>query len=431
MVNFTGKIFLSYSWNDFEVANQLDNYFMQLGIKLIRDIRDVEYRQNLKEFIKSIRSCDFVIMLISDSYLRSFNCMTEVIEAIKEVSYSQKIIHVILGNLDINSPKSRINYTNFWKESSDQFEESLKILNESTKLPHIEDLRKYRKIEFEIGSFLQEVSNFKYLTFKQLKEQNFIPILEIVDKQNISSYKAIINNLKIKDNTKRKNNLNSIKIILPDWPNISFMLGTFELVKGNYFDSLKYFDEALRLNKEFIAALINKSHALNQLGLFNEAIDCNNIVLSIDDKVVDAYYNKGVNYLAIGNFEKANEDLSHAINLNPKDHEAYNNRGLSFIKLKLFEDSIKDFNRAIDIFPQKASAYNNRGIAYRKLELPYNALRDYSHAIRLNSNYADAYFNRGLLKLVLNDLENAKMDLIKASELGNSKALEIYSQFIK
>ena len=56
--------FLSYNWNNSIIADQIDEWFSENNIKLQRDIRDLEYKQSIKEFMKTIRDAEFVIMII-------------------------------------------------------------------------------------------------------------------------------------------------------------------------------------------------------------------------------------------------------------------------------------------------------------------------------------------------------------------------------
>lgn len=46
---------------------------------------------NIVEFMKEIKQVDFVITLISDSYLKSKNCMFEVFQLISNDNYKDRI----------------------------------------------------------------------------------------------------------------------------------------------------------------------------------------------------------------------------------------------------------------------------------------------------------------------------------------------------
>src|SRR5207249_7955720 len=59
-------IFISYSWKNKDIADEIDNRFKSVGITMRRDIRDAGYRKSIKEFMQQIRETDFVLMIISE-----------------------------------------------------------------------------------------------------------------------------------------------------------------------------------------------------------------------------------------------------------------------------------------------------------------------------------------------------------------------------
>jgi tetratricopeptide (TPR) repeat protein len=54
---------------------------------------------------------------------------------------------------------------------------------------------------------------------------------------------------------------------------------------------------------------------------------------------------------------------------------------------------------------------------------------DYTRAIEINPEYAAAYYNRGSVKIVLGQKDSARMDLIKAGELGIPMAYEAIKRY--
>ena len=80
-------VFLSYCQKDSDVADLVEEKFQPIvdgKVKISRDIRDVKYHESFKNFMQSIETHDFVIMLISDHYLKSRNCMFEVMEVVNQ-----------------------------------------------------------------------------------------------------------------------------------------------------------------------------------------------------------------------------------------------------------------------------------------------------------------------------------------------------------
>src|SRR5665647_915393 len=110
------KIFLSYSWNNSKTAESLEIFFQTKNIVLERDVRDLEYRQSIKEFMKKVRKSDYCLVVISESYLKSTNCMYEVTEFIKDENYIHRILPLVQNDADIFRVEGRNKYIKFWQD---------------------------------------------------------------------------------------------------------------------------------------------------------------------------------------------------------------------------------------------------------------------------------------------------------------------------
>src|SRR5512139_972145 len=94
------EVFLSYAWGDAseEFANRLDQAFQQKGISIIRDKRDLGYKGMIKEFMERIGQGKCVIAVISDKYLKSPNCMFELLHVVENGNFYDRIFPIILGD---------------------------------------------------------------------------------------------------------------------------------------------------------------------------------------------------------------------------------------------------------------------------------------------------------------------------------------------
>ena len=80
--SYEHSVFISYAWGDEreEIVNKIDQALQNKGLKIIRDKRDLEYKGSINEFMERIGRGDCVIVVVSDKYLRSPNCMYELVE---------------------------------------------------------------------------------------------------------------------------------------------------------------------------------------------------------------------------------------------------------------------------------------------------------------------------------------------------------------
>ncbi len=112
----TARLFLSYSWNDSELADKIDDELSSYGFDVKRDIRDIGSWTSIKEFMSSIRDQDYAVIIISSNYLKSPNCMYEVMEFLKDSQYKNKILSFVTTDADIYNPISRANYIKYWSK---------------------------------------------------------------------------------------------------------------------------------------------------------------------------------------------------------------------------------------------------------------------------------------------------------------------------
>lgn len=108
------KIFLSYCWHDHEAVNRLDNALVRFGIQITRDIRDLDYDANIHHFMDSISTYDKIILYVSDSYLRSVNCMYEVSQALKA---PEKIVVIVHQGAKIFNQSDKEDIVNYWENA--------------------------------------------------------------------------------------------------------------------------------------------------------------------------------------------------------------------------------------------------------------------------------------------------------------------------
>lgn len=108
------EVFLSYCWSDDIVANEIYDYLKSnIDIELHRDKIDIGTWGCIKEYMQSIPQMDYIILLISDSYLKSANCMYEVLEVLRYRNYRNKIFPAVI-NTSIYNPITRANYVKYW-----------------------------------------------------------------------------------------------------------------------------------------------------------------------------------------------------------------------------------------------------------------------------------------------------------------------------
>lgn len=205
------KIFISYCWADKDVVDLIDKDFQELyGITFTRDERDLKFKQSIRSFMQGLSEHDYVIMVISDSYIKSDNCLYEVMEVMRDRRYRDKIYCVILNENDkkyyseeaiknlnrkentvecnIYNPVGRVNYNKYWNYKKKELSQLIKELDdELSRIEPLMDLRRIDDIVKNIGEFLNTVSDMKNESVEELKKTNY--------KEFLNSMKIDLSNL--------------------------------------------------------------------------------------------------------------------------------------------------------------------------------------------------------------------------------------------
>ncbi len=183
--NKESKIFLSYNHNNKETADRVNSFFISKGIQLTRDEKDAAAYSDLEKFMDTIRDHDYVILLISDAYLKSVNCMYEVIQFIQERNYIDRTFPIIIDNeATLFDSSSHIKYIHFWQEKYKIFGDKIKSLEYTGTSYLHKELDKIDKILSNIGEFLNKISKLKCIPLEKLENTKYKAILDKISKNS-------------------------------------------------------------------------------------------------------------------------------------------------------------------------------------------------------------------------------------------------------
>lgn len=191
------KLFLSYCSQDQCIADIVEKTLItetNNNIDISRYTR-LPYHESFKKFMNSIQEHDFVLCIVSDSYLKSQACMYEVGEIIKDHNYSQKLLFVVLGENDYkfypdsdkklvvaniyNDEIKKLEYVSFWKKKYDALEDKIRSLNDPEATNHsTKNLNEIGRIyRNDISEFLDFLSEYNGKSFGELYSNKFFDII--------------------------------------------------------------------------------------------------------------------------------------------------------------------------------------------------------------------------------------------------------------
>lgn len=150
--------FISYCRKDSKIADMIDCYFKDYNVTIKRDIRDINNWESIKQFMKSIRDQDYVILVITADYLRSPNCMYEVLEIMKDRNFEKRIFPIVIER-KIYDPVGRIEFIKYWDRKCKEIEDEIKSIPLSCSEEVIHELKKYTKINLSINEFMTLIAD--------------------------------------------------------------------------------------------------------------------------------------------------------------------------------------------------------------------------------------------------------------------------------
>ncbi len=166
MENYEQAVFISYAWGGEreELVNQIDQALQKRGLKIIRDKRELGYKGSITEFMERIGRGNCVIVVISDKYLRSPNCMFELVEIAERKQFYDRIFPVVLADANLYDPIKRIEYVKYWEQKRTDLAQAIKTLDPANLQGLREDMDLYDRIRDKVSGLTSILKDLNTLT---------------------------------------------------------------------------------------------------------------------------------------------------------------------------------------------------------------------------------------------------------------------------
>ncbi|MEW6401001.1 MAG: toll/interleukin-1 receptor domain-containing protein [Chloroflexota bacterium] len=186
METYENEIFISYAWGEEreEIVNQIDKSLQERGYKVVRDKRDLGYKGFIRQFMERIGRGNCVIVVVSDKYLKSDNCMYELVEIAENKQFADRIFPVVLSDAEIYDPAKRIEYVRYWEAKKVELNEKMMSLSDLANLKGItEELDNYDRFRDEISGLVSTLKDMNTLTPQMHRDSNFTALFEAIEKR--------------------------------------------------------------------------------------------------------------------------------------------------------------------------------------------------------------------------------------------------------
>ncbi|MFN6569508.1 COR domain-containing protein [Dendronalium sp. ChiSLP03b] len=182
------EVFISYTWRDEQskpLVAKIEQAFQAKDIKIIRDINAIGYKERFKEFMQRLSRGTCVILVISDQYLKSENCMYELVEIAKDKEFYKRIFPIILADANIFKAIERIKYVKYWEEQIKELDKAIKEVSADNLQGIREDIDQYREIRNTIAKLIDLLRDMNTQTEDIHSESEFERLVNaIADRLN-------------------------------------------------------------------------------------------------------------------------------------------------------------------------------------------------------------------------------------------------------
>lgn len=178
------EVFISYAWggDNEDFVNRLDIALQANEITIVRDKRDLAYKGLIKEFMKRIGHGKCVILAISDKYLKSRNCMFELLEISKNGQFYERVFPIILPDAKIYDPADRVDYVIHWDNEIQRLDSKLRMLASSANLAHLQQsVTEYTEFRSTIDLLTYMLQNMNTLTPDIHSQSDFEALFEAIE----------------------------------------------------------------------------------------------------------------------------------------------------------------------------------------------------------------------------------------------------------
>jgi tetratricopeptide (TPR) repeat protein len=371
------SLFISYSWSDSSLVDKVELAFNHTDLKIKRDIRDIEYNSSIRGYMSQIRETDFALIVISDKFIKSANCMYEVLEILKEKNYKNKIVPVLVDGTKVFKPSDRLRYIKYWSKEYLKLERKLKTLNVTDTLNLYEELKLIEKIRITIDEFLAYISDNNILKFSDLHSKNFTPILNYIGVSDKALLNRILALSKISDLSEIDIELEKIHSEHPNNAEVYFAKASYAFKENKIAKSSFFYQKAIEIDPTSSASYYNLAFNvevyekdLNKAReLYDKAIVLDNTNIWAMNNLASLYANE------LQNPDKANELYIRALGINPNSSMLHFNYALLLHRTyKKIDEARRRYEYVTVIDPSLAHARYNLGL------LLWEELGEYSQA---------------------------------------------------
>lgn len=185
MSTYENKIYISYAWKgeSENLVNKIDESLQKRGVIIVRDKRDLGYKGSIKEFMEQIGKGLCVIVVISDKYLKSPNCMFELVEIAENKQFHTRIFPIVLSDANIYDPIQRLEYVKYWEDQRQKLADAMRTVDPANLHGIRDDIDNYTRFRAEISELVSTLKDMNTLTPEMHKDSDFNGLFTAIERR--------------------------------------------------------------------------------------------------------------------------------------------------------------------------------------------------------------------------------------------------------
>jgi tetratricopeptide (TPR) repeat protein len=203
----------------------------------------------------------------------------------------------------------------------------------------------------------------------------------------------------------------------PQRPNFYYELARAYAKTSNYDAAVRWSEEALRRDGNFVPALKELAGAATAMGNFAQAAQALEKAVALAPTDGDAFADLGNVYLQQNRVDAAQKALERALTIDANMPRANNTMGLAALKTSETDIAERHFRAAIRSQPDLAEAHNNLGNVLAGRKAYSEAAYHFQNALRSNPDYVQAYHSYGVVLALAGEFAKAISPLRTALKL--------------
>ena len=143
------------------IVDALEQVFRDADIRLLRDRKEIRYKDSIGQFMQRIATSRCVVVVLSKKYLESEYCMCELVGMLKAQDLRERIFPIVLDDAAIDRASACVDYVAHWEQEIAALDASLRRVrgdNLKKLQAKLTEYTEYRRLFDDVSDTLRDMN---------------------------------------------------------------------------------------------------------------------------------------------------------------------------------------------------------------------------------------------------------------------------------